>query len=118
MLDKYNINRDTFKKWLNDERFIGQLNERIAYSFRQSRLIIARFATLAASRLVQLTESESQETARKACLDIISMDSHNLAGTPVVPVETTERDEISPDVASRILAFLVEEKKCRTQPTT
>src|SRR4030042_4513756 len=88
VLDKYNVKSETFKKWLNDERFIERLNERITHSFWQSRLFVARFATLAASRLVQLTESENQETARKACLDIISTGSvERLAPPPVGGVD-------------------------------
>ncbi len=110
VLDKYKVSREVFNRWLCCDGFIKQLNERIAGSFRQSRLIIARFAPLAASKLVQLTTSDSQETARKACLDIISMDSHGLTGTPAVPVETPTFDELSAESASRILAALAEEK--------
>jgi hypothetical protein len=113
VLDKYDVNRDTFEKWLNDERFIGQLNERITHSFQQSRLIIARFAPLAASKLVELTMSKNQETARKACLDIISMDSANnkfLAPSNTGGSQDNINAEISPEFASRILAALAEEK--------
>jgi hypothetical protein len=110
VLDKYDVSRDTFEKWLNDERFIGRLNERIAHSFWQSRLFIARYAPLAAARLVGLTASETQETARKACLDIISTDPQGIAGTPVVPVKTPSHNELSPETTSRILAALAEER--------
>jgi len=122
VLDKYNVSRSVFDKWLADERFIEQFNERIARGFRQSRFIIARYAPLAAAKLVQLTASDSQETARKACLDIISMDSPGLAGAsfdlaqdrPVVPVDVGSssidgQPQLSPETASKILATLAEE---------
>jgi len=106
VLDKYKISRKTFNRWLADERFVEQFNERVEKSFRQSRLIIARYAPLAAAKLVELTASDKEETARKACLDIISMHT--------IPHKSDERqvtgDEISPETASKILAALAEEE--------
>ncbi|MCJ7777309.1 MAG: hypothetical protein MUP16_03245 [Sedimentisphaerales bacterium] len=116
VLDKYNVKRSVFEKWLADEQFIEQFNKRIARSFRQSRLIIARYAPLAAAKLVELTASESQETARKACLDIISIGSQGLTGTSVVPVDDdsssmVEQPQLSAETASRILSALAEESQ-------
>lgn len=120
ILDKYNISRTVFNKWLTDERFVEQFNERIASNFRQSQLIIARYAPLAAAKLVQLTESDKEETARKACLDIISMPSSGfgVAVTPAVTVKHTASPEAEPkyptvlseQTASRLLAALAEEQ--------
>lgn len=117
VLDKYKVKRSVFEKWLADDQFIEQFNARITGSFRQSRLIIARYAPLATTKLVELTESESQETARKACLDIISMGSQGLAvpDKSGVPVDKSDlRDippELSAETASRILATLAETPK-------
>jgi len=114
VLDKHNVRRDVFNKWLADELFVEHFNERIAGSFRQSQLIIARYAPLAAAKLVQLTESESQETSRKACLDIISMGQPDgrLAGTAGVPVDDKDSQKVVPELsaeaAGRILAALAE----------
>jgi hypothetical protein len=35
--------------------------------------LIAKYSLLAAAKLVQLIESEREETSRRACLDIISL---------------------------------------------
>jgi hypothetical protein len=120
VLNKYKVSRKTFNKWLADERFIEQFNERIASSFRQGQLIIARYAPLAAAKLVQLTESDKEETARKACLDIISMGNPDvrLVGTTAVPVDDKDSQkgapQLSPETASRILAALAEERQTKT----
>ncbi len=110
VLDKYNVKRPAFEKWLADERFIEQFNERIIRSFRQSRLIIARYAPLAAAKLVELTASENQETARKACLDIISMDSQRYLGFQDGTSDERQvtSGELSPETAGKILAVLAE----------
>jgi len=115
VLSKHKVSRNLYNRWLADQRFAEQFNEHIARSYRQSQLIIARYAPLAAAKLVQLTESDSQETARKACLDIISMGSigDRLAGTPLVPVEDSGSrgglPDLSAEAASRLLTALADD---------
>lgn len=117
VLDKYKVGRKLYNKWLADETFVEQFDQRIAGAYRQSTLLIARYAPLAAAKLVQLTESEKEETARKACLDIISMHAptDRLAVAPAVLVDnpasaTSNPPDLSPETASRLLDILAEEK--------
>ena len=115
VLDKYKISRNIFNKWLDDERFVKQFNKRIASSFHQSQLIIARYAPLAAAKLVQLTESDKEETARKACLDIISMGQPNdcLADAGTASFDDKGLQDVPPELsaeaAGRILAALADD---------
>lgn len=117
VLGKYKVSRKLYNKWLANEAFVEQFDQRIAGAYRQSTLLIARYAPLAAAKLVQLTESESQETARKACLDIISMHSSSgsLVSAPAVLVDNPASAppnplDLSPETASRLLAALAEEQ--------
>jgi len=109
ILDKHKVSRNLYNRWLADERFAKQFNERIARAYRQSEFIIARYAPLAAAKLVQLTESESQETARKACLDIISMQTIREAKDDGQMTMDERPDGLSSEAASRILAALAED---------
>ena len=61
VLDKYNVGRNLFNKWLLDETFTEQLDKRIAAAYRSSTIYIARYAPLAAAKLVQLTDSTKVE---------------------------------------------------------
>jgi hypothetical protein len=112
VLAKHKVSRDVYNKWLADADFAEGFDQRIASAHRQSELIIARYAPLAAAKLVQLTESENQETARKACLDIISLPK-------IGPQKTDQSDKGKKDsdnpaeqlpeaTASRLLAALAE----------
>jgi hypothetical protein len=120
VLDKYKISRNLYNKWQSDDNFAEQFDRRIAGAYRQSVALIARYAPLAAAKLIQLTESDKAETARKACLDIISMpiltsnrkthpssDEPSLAGTQPQSAETQQLTE---QTAGRLLAVLAEEK--------
>ena len=114
VLDRHKVSRNTFNKWLSDQRFIGRLNEHITRAYHQSELIIARYARLAALKLIELTESDKDETARKACLNIITRNSISprLYAGGLNPEQTTsDGRQLSPQTASRLLAVLAEEKE-------
>ena len=115
VLAKHKVSRDVYNKWLADADFAEEFDRRIASAHRQSELIIARYAPLAAAKLVQLTESENQETARKACLDIISFPK--IAAKEAERPDKTKKDSGNPAeqlpeaTVSKLLAALAKEKE-------
>jgi hypothetical protein len=115
VLDKHNVSRNVYNNWLTEEGFADELSRRIVGARLQSEALIAKYSLLAASKLVQLTESESQETARKACLDIISLPQ--IAAKRPEQSEKVQNDnlaaaeQLSPETASRVLAALAKEKE-------
>ena len=72
ILEKHNLSANLYRKWLADERFCAEFKARITAARLQSRALIARYSLAAAAKLVALTESQNPETARKACLDVIT----------------------------------------------
>jgi len=114
VLDKHKVSRTLYERWLADERFATEFEERIMHSYRQSRVILARYAPLAAAKLVGLTDSEKEETARKACLDIIALHSPSRADVKQTPTAKRKPDsptpQLSPETASRLLAALAEDE--------
>lgn len=115
VLKQHNVSRKLYNKWLADPAFTEQFDQRIVGAYRRSAFEIARNASLAAERLVGLTNSDKGETARKACLDIITMHpSTHIANSPAVPnsngTSPPKSPELSPETASKLLAVLAEEK--------
>lgn len=114
VLAKHKVSVNTFRKWLRAGPFAQELSFRIESARRQSELIIARFAPVAAAKLVELATDSKEETARKACLDIISSPT----GQKSQVQESVSSDEplpsaaeqLSPETASRLLAALAEQK--------
>ena len=118
VLDNHNVSRNIYNKWQTDESFAKEFARKIDSARRQGQLIIARYASLAAAKLVRLTESENQETARKACLDIISL--------PKQPAEETKQSDsktpspaaqtqLSAETAGKLLAALAKSEKPKTK---
>lgn len=110
VLNKHGVPRPLYEKWLASERFAGQFEQRIAREYRQSRIILAHNAPEAAKKLANLAKGGEGETARKACLDVISQ--QHLTGrktasdTPPIPQIPTPAADLSPETASRLLAVL------------
>ncbi|MHC4061999.1 MAG: hypothetical protein ACYSUC_07570 [Planctomycetota bacterium] len=114
VLDKHKVSRNLLSRWLAEDILAEELDRRLQWLNLQSELIIARYKSLAAARLVQLTESEKEETARKACLDIISLPKladkrpERPTEVPLAPNQQQEQ-MLSPETCSRLLAMLAEE---------
>jgi len=115
VLAKHKLSRNMYNKWLSDEQFCAELARRVANARLQSEVLIARYSLLAAAKLVQLTESEKEETARKACLDIISLPK--VAAKKAEQSDKAKKDsdkqdqQVSEKTASRLLTALAEEKR-------
>lgn len=123
VLDKHKVSRRLYDKWQGCENFAAQYGRRIAVLNLQSERIIARYTGLAAAKLVELTESENPETARKTCMDIISLASsqsakYELAAKEAEQAERTETIDadskmppkpLPPHIAAKLLAALADD---------
>jgi len=119
MLKKHNISRKLYDRWLADGDFYNHLDRRMAWEYRRCEFMLAHYARVAASNLVRLTDADPKqpETARKACIDIITMRANLLAGNhssgpPALPVDgpklLPESPNLSTEIAGKILAVLAE----------
>ncbi len=108
VLKKYKISTQLYKKWLaDDEMFADEFAFRIQAGKRQCELIIANYAPFAAAKLIELTESQKEETTRKACLDVISLPlelTHHKRKKAAQPEDQAQ--DISADIASKMLEIL------------
>jgi len=115
VLDKHKVRRSTYDRWLADKIFAERFKQYINGLKRRSELLMANYSQLAAAKLVQLTGSEKAETARKACLDIISVPkiaNSRDEQTDQAPKESSQQvEQLSDATASKLLAALAEEKQ-------
>jgi len=121
-LQKHRISKQLYRQWLKLPEFAGELLFQRDCGFAQSRMILARFAPAAAARLVALTESDKEETVRKACLDIITLsgklelpgrdDENGDSEESAADTAGTVGPDISPETAAKILELLAQEGDC------
>lgn len=112
ILEKHKVNRNVYNRWLADGLFVSEFDRRITSAHRQSAALIARYAPLAVAKLVQLTELDKEETARKACMDIISLpallDKRIVQPGELQTTETQPLQQMTEQTASRLLAVLAQ----------
>ena len=110
VLEKHHVSQALYSRWLADDRFAEQLELRIGQANRAGRIILARYSPVAAGKLVTLTECKKEEIARKACLDIITLDTVTASSKAPVAAEQDENApsdaELPPEIARRILTAL------------
>ena len=108
ILKKHRLTRAIYNKWQADSMFTDHFDQRIEWLNRQGQAIIAKYATLAAAKLVELTGSENQETGRKACLDIINLPRPAIKESyqPAESQTPAQTIQLSQETASRLLAVL------------
>ena len=118
LLTKHSLTRRLFRHWMSSDEFTEELLFRMGSAHRQSSFLLARYAPMAAAKLVGLTDSGKGETVRKACLDIIGATAapaepsqQNAEGADAASVENTSTLPISDKAASKILRILAEEDK-------
>ncbi len=111
VLARHNVAPALYSRWLGDERFVEQFERRIAQAYHASRVTLARYAPVAAGKLITLTDCEKEETARKACLDIVTFNAVPAAAAQSAApreAQTPSNVELPPEVASRLLTALTE----------
>jgi len=112
ILEKHKVKMAVYDRWHANEFFAAEFARRMEALNRQSELIIAKYRALAAVKLVQLTESDKEETARKACLDIISLPtlSNEKLEQPTGVQKDSEKSlpQLPPETANKLLAVLAE----------
>ena len=112
IIKKHRVSPATFNKYLTDELFKAEFIKRIEWLTLQSQAIIARYGSLAAAKLVELPNSEHEETRRKACLDIISLPkSSDIKSLSPESDEPHRPAPINSETAAKILDILAKTEK-------
>ncbi len=125
ILRNHNVSRKLYDRWLADESFNDHLDRRMVWEYRRCEFMLAHYARVAASNLVRLTDTDPKqpESARKACIDVITMRANLLAGdrssgTAALPGDNPapalESPNFTPETAGKLLAVLAEEKTVGT----
>jgi hypothetical protein len=113
VLEKHRVRQSTYAKWLRNKMFAARYNRYLKGLRHRSELLMAKNSCVAAKRLVELTKSKNGETARRACIDIMTLP--NKISQEAGKAKRAERSqekviaELSPERASKLLAVLAED---------
>ncbi len=73
VLKKHNVSRTTYERWLRQKLFSRQFQQYSASLARRTALAVAKAETEVAVRLVEITRCQKEESARKACQQVLAI---------------------------------------------
>ena len=113
VLKKWGVRRQTYSRWHTMANFTDEYKRRLKQAKLEGERIMARYSSMAASKLVKLTQSEKEEIARKASLDVINHFSRKTKGRSASKSEpeAEKLPDLPPEVASRLLAALAQRNR-------
>ncbi|MBN1787440.1 MAG: hypothetical protein JW806_03505 [Sedimentisphaerales bacterium] len=108
VLQKHKISRKLWNDWLSVKDFTDEIAARMEAAKRRSRIILSQHAPFAAAKLVELCQSENQETSRKAVLDILNLQTNQ----PEIlsQISNSPLPSLDAKTASKLLAALADDK--------
>ena len=115
-IGKHGVSGAMFRKWLGQEAFGYEVEYWLDSARRQSEFKLTLYAPKAADRLIKLTGSKKEESARRACLDIIASCKQRPARVQAPASEKPAEEnfqvnsDLTPETASRLLKALAAEK--------
>ena len=100
--EKLNISSDCLCKWFASADFTEELAGRLELIIKRADMLISQNRLTAAEKLVNLTSCEKEETARKACLDILELTA------TITDKNHKPQQKIDPKIAAKLLSILAE----------
>ena len=100
--DKLNISSDCLCKWFASPEFTEELARRLELIIKRADMLISQNRLTAAEKLINLTSCEKEETARKACLDILELTA------TITDKNHKPQQKIDPKLAAKLLSILAE----------
>jgi hypothetical protein len=111
-LEKNKIRPFRYREWLKNELFRRELIGRIDAQKRQGKFLMLHCFPDAASKLAELLASDKPEIARKACVDVITLQKTHVSQDSEQKSEPDAQTlKISDDKAARMMAILAEKEQ-------
>ncbi len=109
--EKFNIKYSVWQKWMSDYYFTSEIDIRLATLQRQTDIMLAKFKPMAMALLMGLCQSQNEETSRKACAELLCIKFSSSAPIRDINQPPEPDEQITDEMASKILAVLAEEKR-------
>jgi hypothetical protein len=114
VLKKRRVRRRTYRRWHTMANFTAEYKRRLKQAKLECERIMAKYSNVAASKLVELTQSKKEEIARRASLDVIhyfrrKTKTKSRSASKTEP-EAEKLPDLPPETASRLLAALAASK--------
>jgi hypothetical protein len=123
ILEKHKAEHLAYCQWFMEEAFVLEFRRLLELKRLESKLILARYSSGIAKRMIGLAMSEDEQVARQACMDVINhpdfKDALSIAQPASQESASAVKEEyppIPPDLASKWLAELANYRDSSNEP--
>lgn len=116
VLEKWQVDRWVYCKWLTEELFSLEFTRTLELLRLESKLVLARYSSQIAAKMVSLAMEEDSEIARQACMDVITHPDFKDSIADARPDKQEELPPLPPKLASKLLAALADDEDTNNEP--
>jgi hypothetical protein len=103
ILEKHKVERLAYCQWFMEEPFVLEFRRLLELKRLESKLILSRYSSQVAKRMISLAMSEDEQIARAACMDVINHPDFKDSIVPARPDKKEEPPTLPPELASKWL---------------
>ena len=116
ILEKHKVDHLQYCQWFMEEAFVLEFNRLLELKRLESKLILARYASGVAKRMISLAMSEDEQIARAACMDVINHPDFKDSIADAKPDKEEDPCPLLPELASKWLAELANYQESGNEP--
>jgi cystathionine beta-lyase/cystathionine gamma-synthase len=116
VLRKFSISLSKWKRWRSQQPFNKALEAKMKTLNQNGQMLLLQHSSLASARLLELCNSQKEEVSRKACLNVLQLNSETVEKNTSLENSQSnepEKTHLTTEQASKILAVLSEDLSSR-----
>jgi hypothetical protein len=115
VLQKFSISPSKWKRWQTQQPFNRALEAKMKTLNQNGQMLLLQHSSWVSARLLELCNSEKEEVSRKACYNILQLNSETVEKIPPQPDDDAEdtKTNLTDEQAAKILAVLAEDMSSR-----
>ena len=114
VLRKLSISPEKWNRWRSQRHFNKALEAKMKTLNQNGQMLLLQHSSWVSARLLELCNSEKEEVSRKACLNVLQLNSETVeknTSTENAQTNEEEKTHLTDEQASKILAVLAESKQ-------
>ena len=111
ILEQFKLSPMVLQKWFSQDEFEQELDRLCQGSNRQAQFTIARFAPIAALKLVELIGSDKPDVARRTALELIDRCLKITGSAKVTDQQQDSTEQLTDEQAQQMLITLADGMK-------
>jgi hypothetical protein len=109
VLQKFSISPEKWKRWRTQQPFNRALEAKMKTLNQNGQMLLLQHSSWASARLLELCNSEKEEVSRKACLNVLQLNSETIEKIPPQQDDAEDtKTNLTDEQAAKLLAVMAD----------